>query len=240
MNDSAAGGWLSSLRSRCSPTGWFFIHMGTGALVFALAGWVFGGLAEDVISGDPITVIDAQLATWLHAHLIGPLTEFMLVVSLVHGLVGISVMTTIFAGYLWWRRDHYWLLALILTVPGGMLVNVAAKYAFHRQRPSFADPIVTLTTYSFPSGHTLAAMVFYGTLAAYLMTVVASNGRRMMILSIAGFLIVLVGVSRIYLGAHFMSDVLAALAEGIGWVALCLMATSTLERGKALQRTTSR
>lgn len=238
MNDSAAGGWIASLRHHFSPTGWFFVQIGTGALVFALAAWLFGGIAEDVVTGDPLTVIDARLATWLHVHSIGPLTEVMLFVSLVHGLVGISVMTAIFAGYLWWRRQRYWLLALILAVPGGMLVNVAAKYAFHRQRPSFADPIVILATYSFPSGHTLAAMVFYGMLAAYLMTVVASGGRRTFILLVAGFAVVLVGVSRIYLGAHFLSDVLAAMAEGVGWVALCLVATSTLERRRTMQRAT--
>jgi undecaprenyl-diphosphatase len=157
----------------------------------------------------------------------------MLAVSLMHGIAGICILTGLFALYLLWRRDRYWVLALVLAVPGGMLLNVLMKYAFHRERPRFDDPLVTLSTFSFPSGHTAAATVFYGVLAAYLLVHVRSAGARLAVLGTALFLIVLVAFSRMYLGAHFLSDVLAAVAEGIAWLSLCLMATATLQRRRA-------
>jgi membrane-associated phospholipid phosphatase len=133
-------------------------------------------------------------------------------------------------------RDRYWLLVLALSVPGGMLLNALIKYAFHRQRPSFDDPLVTLTTFSFPSGHTMGATVFYGTLAAYLLTRIASTTMQVLVLAVALLLIALTALSRVYLGAHYLSDVLAAAALGVAWVTLCLIATATLQRRKAARR----
>jgi undecaprenyl-diphosphatase len=100
---------------------------------------------------------------------------------------------------------------------------------FVRQRPHFVDPLLTLTTYSFPSGHTLMATVFYGTLCV----LIASHVRwrwRALAIAVTSFMILLVGVSRIYLGAHYLSDVLAAIAEGLAWLAFSLIAVGELER----------
>ena len=224
---------LDRLRSRFSPAGWFLLQLAGGTVLFVAAAWIFGGIAEDVVEKDPITVLDAELASWLHLRAFAPFTRFMLALSLVHGIVGICVLTGVFASYLLWRRERYWLLALLLAVPGGMLLNVLMKYAFHRERPRFDDPLVTLSTYSFPSGHTLAATVFYGALAAYLLARVPSTAARFLVLGTALLLVMLVAFSRMYLGAHFLSDVLAAFAEGIAWLSLCLMATATLQRRNA-------
>lgn len=225
-----AGSRLERLRSRFSPGGWFLLQLAGGAALFVVAAWVFGGIAEDVVEKDPITVLDAELASWLHLNAFAPFTRFMLALSLVHGIAGICILTGLFALYLLWRHDRYWLLALVLAVPGGMLLNLLMKYAFHRERPRFDDSLVTLSTFSFPSGHTLAATVFYGMLAAYLVVRLPGTGARLAVLGTALLLIVLVAFSRMYLGAHFLSDVLAAVAEGIAWLSLCLMATATLQR----------
>jgi len=230
--------WASTagLRSKLSPTAWFAVQIAGGVLVFVAAGWIFGGIAEDVVDRDPITVLDTQLAIWFHLHAISWLTPLMLDISLMHGITGTSVMTILVALWLLWSRERYWLLAFFLAVPGGMLLNMLVKLAFHRSRPSFDDPLVTLLTYSFPSGHTAAATVFYVTLASYLLMRVRAAGIRVAIVMVAVLMIVLVALSRIYLGAHFLSDVLAAAAEGVGWVALCLMATGTLQRRSVARR----
>lgn len=225
--------WFARFRHRFSPGGWFLLQLGGGVVLFVVAAWVFGGIAEDIVEKDPITVLDAELASWLHLRAFAPFTRFMLTLSLLHGIVGISILTVLFALYLLWRRERWWLLALVLAVPGGMLLNLLMKYAFHRERPRFDDPLVTLSTFSFPSGHTLAATVFYGMLAAYLLVRVPATGARLAVLGTALLLIVLVAFSRMYLGAHFLSDVLAAVAEGIAWLSLVLMATATLQRRTA-------
>lgn len=226
---------LKRIRGRFSPRGWFLLQLGGGALLFIAAAWIFGGIAEDVVEKDPITVLDAEIASWLHLHAQGPFTSLMLAVSLAHGVAAIGALAGIFAIYLFVAGDRYWLLALVLAVPGGLLLNVLMKYAFHRERPHFDDPLVTLTSFSFPSGHTLGATVFYGTLAAYLLTRLRSTGTRLTVVGTALTMIALVALSRIYLGAHFLSDVLAAFAEGVAWLTLCLMATATLQRRAAAQ-----
>ncbi|MGH9930880.1 MAG: phosphatase PAP2 family protein, partial [Pyrinomonadaceae bacterium] len=116
------------------------------------------------------------------------------------------------------------------SVLGGTLLNRLLKYAFHRPRPFLSDPLLTITSYSFPSGHTMAATVLYGVIAAYLLTATPDWRRRALIIFSASFLILLVGFSRMYLGAHYLSDVLGAMAEGLAWLALCLTAVYSVWR----------
>jgi undecaprenyl-diphosphatase len=206
-----------------------------GALVLTASAWLFGGIAEDVVEGDAITLLDAQIATWLHLHAVSPLTRVMLGVSHVHGIVGVSVLTALVGVYLLWRRDRYWFVAFVFTVPVGMIVNSLVKLAFHRARPSFDDPVVTLTTFSFPERTYDGYHRFLRDPRLLSAGADPGTGRQIAIVGAAILMIVLVAMSRIYLGAHFLSDVLAAIALGIAWVALCLMATATLERRRALR-----
>lgn len=224
---------IGTVRRRLLVAGYFGLQVLAGGLVLVGAGWLFGGIAEDVVNGDPLTVLDAHIAAWLHAHAVPSVTQFMLGISAMNGITGISILTVLLALFFVWIRDWYWLLGLALAVPGGMLLNLLTKFAFHRERPSFVDPIVTLSSYSFPSGHALASTVFYGTLAAFLVPRVKTAKQRVAILIAAFLMVVLVGFSRIYLGAHFLSDVLAAFAEGMAWLALCLVAVATLRRHQA-------
>lgn len=108
-----------------------------------------------------------------------------------------------------------------------MLLNVLMKYAFHRARPSFDDPLLVLTTYSFPSGHVAGATLFYGVVAAMLISRTAAWRWRVMVVLAAITMVALVALTRVYLGVHYLSDVLAAFAEGVAWLALCLTGLHT-------------
>jgi len=114
------------------------------------------------------------------------------------------------------------MVALWLSVFGGLLLNKILKLIFHRARPQFRDTVQALTSYSFPSGHTMIATVFYGALAAFVIANSKSWLLRILAIAIALTLIMLVAFSRIYLGAHYLSDVLGAMAEGLAWIALSL------------------
>ena len=221
---------IAFVQARLSPRGYLGLNLTVGALAIIGAAWLFGGVAEDVVSKDPLTLVDVEVAHWFHAHATPIVTQVMLVITHMNGIVGLSVLAAAMAGFLVWKRDWYWLRALLLTVPGGMLLNVITKYAFHRTRPTFQDPILTLATYSFPRGHVAASTMFYGLLAAYL--VMRSTQWRWRVLLVLGafLIIVLVAFSRVYLGVHYLSDVLAAFAEGLAWLALCLTALDTLQR----------
>lgn len=154
--------------ARLSPEGMTGLHLTVGVALMLAAAWLFGGIAEDVVNNESITLLDVRIAQWLHIHASASMTRFMMVVTNVHGMIGGPIMALMLAAYFYFKREHYWLIATIAVVPGGMLLNVLLKYVFHRARPSFDDPLLTLPTYSFPSGHTANAALLYGLIACWL------------------------------------------------------------------------
>lgn len=213
-----------------SPEGTAGLYLTCGVVALVIAAWLFGYIADEVFDGAPITLVDLQLANWFHAHATPGVTQIMLVFTHWNSVAGVAIMAVLLGWVLWQRRLDYWLLALACTVPGGMVVNGLMKLAFARARPSFDHPLVTLATYSFPSGHSSGATLFYGFLACLLVRHIPHGGRRIAIACAAILMVALVGFSRIYLGAHYLTDVLAGITEGVAWLAICITAVSSLRR----------
>jgi membrane-associated phospholipid phosphatase len=218
---------LAFVQARLAPGGYLGLQLTLGALLLVGASWLFGGIAEDVLTGDPLTLVDLQVAQWFHAHATVPVTRAMLVVTHLHDPSSMLAAVLLLALGLAWRRNWYWLIAVGLSVPLGMGLNVLMKYAFQRARPSFDDPLLLLTSYSFPSGHVAGATLFYGVLAALLVARVVDWRWRLLIVLTALFMVLLVALTRVYLGVHYLSDVLAAFAEAVAWLALCLTGLHT-------------
>jgi membrane-associated phospholipid phosphatase len=212
------------------------LHLLAGLALLIAAVAAFQAIAGAALGpGARMAALDIQVAQWLHAHASEPATTMLLAVSYLHSLAGIAFLTLLFAWHLWRRQARYWLLALLLAVPPGMLLNVLLKDNYQRVRPSFDVPLLTLPTYSFPSGHALAATVFYGMLACYLWPRTRGIAQRAALTAATVLMVALVAFSRIYLGVHFLSDVLAAVAEGLGWLAVCVTAVSSLRRHRERQ-----
>lgn len=207
--------------------GW---HLVAGLLVFAMMTLILGEMGENISNGQPLTLADLKLTAWLTTNRSPALTTVLwLATSL--GSTWVASCTAVIAGlYLLWRRQPYWFTAVCLSVFGGMGLNSLLKYTFQRPRPYFDDPILSLTGYSFPSGHTMTATVLYAVLAAYLVAHTKHFAWRLVVVLAASVLIATVGFSRIYLGAHYLSDVLGALAEGLAWLSLCLTTVYTVWR----------
>ena len=204
-----------------------------GWAAFLLAGLLFIAIAWNVATHAPIVKIDAAVAAWLHEHGVPLVTTFMLGVTHANSTVAISIYSVAFGAFLARLREWYWLLTLALAVPGGLLLNVLLKHAYERRRPHFEDPLITLTTYSFPSGHTAGAVVFFGVLAAFLVSRTADRWKRVSIVLAAAAMVALVAFSRMYLGAHYLSDVLAATCSSTAWLVLCLSSGHALVRRQA-------
>ena len=235
MNESLTTRLHRFTAARFSPHEELGLHLTLGVLALLLAMAGFAEIAEAVVDGAPITALDLRLANWLHLHANDSalLRNFLLVVTQLHSTPGVLGLTTL-AG--WWLVRHdarHWMLTLVAAVPGGMLLNVAMKHTFERARPHFDEPILSLTTYSFPSGHTVAATLFYGVLACYLTRRARSWGARAAIVLAACAMVLLVAGSRLYLGAHYLSDVLAGMLEGCAWLAICVTGVATLRRRQA-------
>jgi undecaprenyl-diphosphatase len=206
------------------------LHLIIGLVTFAIMTLILGEIAEDIRNGEPLTLIDAQINTWLHLHRSPWLTTVFLRITSLGSTIPVICITVAAGLYLLWKRQLHWLAAVWLSVFGGMLLNKFLKYVFQRPRPFFDDPILKLTSYSFPSGHTMAATVLYGVLAVLLVTKVKRRPSKVLVALSASLLIALVGFSRMYLGAHYLSDVLGAIAEGLAWMSLCLTAVHSIWR----------
>jgi membrane-associated phospholipid phosphatase len=198
------------------------LHLIAGLLVFVVMTLTLGEIAEDVRDGEPLTLTDVHFSNWLHTHGSAPLTKVMWIITTLHASVVVCTVAVLVGLYLWRRRQRYWVVALWLSVFGGLLLNRILKLVFHRARPHFRDAVQSLTSYSFPSGHTMIATVFYGALAAFVIANSKSWPLRIFSVAVALTLVMLVAFSRIYLGAHYLSDVLGAMAEGFAWIALSL------------------
>ncbi len=207
------------------------LHIALGALLLIAAAWLFGAIAEDVVTGDRITQVDVALAQWLHAHASAGLTRWMLLVTDLHSTVAVSVYSAVAGIYFLLTHRRRWLAALAVCMAGGLALNVAMKLAFHRARPVFDQPLLTLTSYSFPSGHVLGGTILYGLIVVWVFARTPKPGWRLLAIGLAAVAIALVAFTRLYLGVHYLTDVGAAFLEGIAWLTLSLGALA--ERWRA-------
>ena len=198
---------------------------GTALLVplLVVAAVVFGVIARDVVQGGPLSRLDLQIARWLHTHSSATLTTAMFIVTQLHSTFAIAGFATIAAGLAAWNRRWPRVATIAVIVGGGLLLNVMLKHAFHRARPAFDDPILTLDSFSFPSGHVAGSTVFYALGVCWVFTQTAQLQWRLLAVLGAALMVALVAFSRMALGVHYLSDVVAAFAEGVFWVTLCLL-----------------
>jgi membrane protein DedA with SNARE-associated domain/membrane-associated phospholipid phosphatase len=222
---------LAFLQARLSPTGYLGLQLTIGIACIIAGAWLFGGITEDILHGDPLVQVDLAISQFLHAHSEPPFTVAMVIVSLA-GSELILIASLALGVYFAWRRRWREFTLLVIGVGGGELLNLALKAFFARQRPTFTDPILTLTTYSFPSGHAMASMIFYS-LLVYLIVKQAVSWRLRVLAVITGtVLILIIGFSRMYLGLHYLSDVLGGYAAGLVWLAFTIIGVETFHRSR--------
>ena len=209
----------------------FGLPLALGASVLLAAAWLFGEIAEDVVNHDlPLGTIDANVAAWLHAHATSAGAAVMSVISDFGAPLTDIAIASLVALILLWRHARYWLLALVLAVAGGALLNIIIKHLIHRQRPIFEDPILTLTSYSFPSGHAMGSTLLYGMLAAIVIGHTRDWRLHALATVCASSVVAMICFSRIYLGVHYLSDVIAGFLAGVVWLGACLVAVAALYR----------
>jgi undecaprenyl-diphosphatase len=192
-----------------------------GLLVLTGCGWIFGAIAEDVAEGD--THVDTRFADWLHEHASSGWTEFFEAVTRFGNVPVLFSITLLAALVLARKRQTNELQLLLLAVIGAQVLTIGLKLGFARERPFFPDPLATETTYSFPSGHACVSLAVYGTLGFIAARHLPRARARIAVLAAAASLVLLIGFSRLYLGVHFLTDVVAGFSLGLAWVSLCAM-----------------
>jgi membrane-associated phospholipid phosphatase len=221
------------IEARFTPGGELGLHLTAGVLLMVLATALFGMLAGAVMGQTGIALLDLRVSQWFNAHAAEPLAGAVALFSQIHSVASVALLSALLGWYFWRRRERYWLLALVFAIPGGMLLNVLLKYVYQRSRPVFDAPMVDLASYSFPSGHAAASTALYGFLACYVVMTARRHGTRVLAVLLAVLMVALVATSRVYLGAHYLSDVLAGIVESCGWLALCITGCSTWRRRRA-------
>jgi membrane protein DedA with SNARE-associated domain/membrane-associated phospholipid phosphatase len=193
----------------------------TWLLVLTAGGWLFLGVLEDVVSADPLVFAGKSLHQVLQ-HFRTPVGDRVMIAVTELGDPGVAlaVIAAVLAWLLWrraWRDAKYWLAAVVF----GELVVATIKAALHVPRPDgFA---AAATSYSFPSGHASMSTVIYGFLAVLIAPALLA-GWRWLPYAAAALLIGAIAFSRLYLGAHWLADVLAGVGLGSAWVAVLAIA----------------
>ncbi|MBS9403239.1 phosphatase PAP2 family protein [Halomonas sp. TRM85114] len=198
--------------------------------------WGFVELAEEVSEGDTQSLDETLLLSLRnpadHTDPLGPgwVEELGRDFTALGG-VGVLVLVSLGSlGYLLLARRYRAALFASVAVPGGILLSTLMKVGFDRPRPDLVPHDSLVYTASFPSGHAMMSAVTYLTLAALLTRVHPELRLKAYILVVAILLTLLVGISRVYLGVHWPTDVLAGWTAGAAWAALCWLAMRWMQR----------
>jgi undecaprenyl-diphosphatase len=205
-------------------------------LIAAGALWVFVEIAGEVVEGETAAV-DERLLLMLRAPSdssdpLGPAWVEELARD-VTGLGGVGVLTFLTlasAGFLVLQRRSHLGVYLLVSVAGGTLVSTLLKLAFDRPRPDLVPHGSFVYTSSFPSGHSMLSAVTFLTLGALLASAQTNFKIRMYLIALSIVLTIFVGISRVYLGVHWPTDVLAGWTAGAAWTLLCWALAERLRR----------
>jgi undecaprenyl-diphosphatase len=144
------------------------------------------------------------------------------------------IVTAAVAGYLVIRRMFGLLAVLLAANLGGLANTLLLKYIYERPRPEIVPYLSHVYTTSFPSGHSMLAAVVYLTLGTLLARLVSQYRHKIYIVGVAMVITILVGISRVYMGVHYPSDVLAGWAAGLSWAVLVWLAAYWLQKKKGV------
>jgi undecaprenyl-diphosphatase len=231
---------LRWLLRRLTPGQYLGLHLTVGLLAAAGCLWLFGGLVEDLLTGDPIVRFDRVVDDYLHAHATPHLTTFFLMVTALGSIEAIVLLGAVVAAVLAWGRRWVFFGSWLAAVAGSAVLNQLLKGLFARPRPHFAHPLLVETSYSFPSGHAMESFVVYGMLAYFAVLVLRSWEARVGVVFGGALLVVLIGFSRMYLGVHYFSDVIAGYAAGGVWLSALVTGVETIRRSKNETKPTGR
>jgi len=178
-------------------------------------------MIEDVLDGELITKIDA----WIHSHTIylwNPGWEkIMVFITNIASVWSLFILSAILFLTLLYKKKWYYSLLFLLSMIGGLLFEFLIKLIIHRPRPE--DALVTVSGYSFPSGHATMSLLFFSVLLYAFKDDIKNKILRNVFITSNIIAFLLIGFSRIYLNVHWLSDVLAGFSLGLFWLTLLIL-----------------
>jgi undecaprenyl-diphosphatase len=160
--------------------------------------------------------LDAAVALWVALHRTSAITAILRLFTYIGGPIGMVILGVIVVGLLWWRRGRRPALTVAAALIGSSVLNEVLKAIFHRARPT-GEWLTQASGHSFPSGHSMTSMSFFLVLAVVLSSEGAARRARPLIVAVGILISLVIGWSRVYLGVHYASDVLAGYIFGAVW-----------------------
>lgn len=207
-----------------------------GFAASAVTGWVFAQLAEELREASPeLLEFDQRIhgaAVNLHTQ---AGTDFFTFFTVVGTPVGLAILCVIASALLAIEKRFRWVAYLAVTTGVGALLNISLKAFFARERPDLSVALRHASGYSFPSGHAMGAAVVFGALAYVGIRRFTTWRARSATLAIAVTCIIAIALSRIYLGVHWVTDIVAGISAGTLWVVTATLAYETFRRVRLLR-----
>ena len=209
-----------------------FVLLAAGAGLAVLSGDLFVSLAEDLQDeSQEMQRLDSEIHAWARETRTEGATFFFTALTIIGNPAGLMIIAGSIAIALFLKHRWQWATYLLATGITGGLLNLQLKAYFARARPELAEALREAHGYSFPSGHAMGSTVVFGALAYLAFRVVVDDWRRRAALaSLCISMIVAISASRIYLGVHWISDVVAGIAAGTIWVITMTVAYETFRR----------
>ncbi|MEO7962784.1 MAG: bifunctional DedA family/phosphatase PAP2 family protein [Gemmatimonadaceae bacterium] len=224
--------------ARFTPGEYLGLHLTVGLLVSLAALWTFGAVTEDVLNHDPLTAFDTSLLTAIRAHATLAGDRIFVFVSLAGSPIAMAVLAIVGAAWLIVKRRWLFLAGWGAAFVGAMVLTEALKRVVQRPRPAGAAAFLHGESFSFPSGHALGSLVGFGMLAYLLIAESRQtlSPRRLTIIVCTVLVIVAIGLSRLYLGVHYFSDVVGGYAAGTLWLSACVSGLGVVRGRQTIAR----
>jgi undecaprenyl-diphosphatase len=205
------------------------IFLVAGFIVAAVGSLLFSELAEHVMAGST-QAFDEAVLRWISTHHTRALDSAMLEITALGTSTVVMMMVLVSGLFLTLTRHKYSALLLIVATAGGMFLDTILKLQFGRPRPHVFVWGTHATMSSFPSGHAMSATIVYSTVAYLAARLQKRLWARWLTLLAAAIIILLISLSRLYLGVHYPSDVLAGAIIGLAWAAFCMATLEAIQR----------
>jgi membrane protein DedA with SNARE-associated domain/membrane-associated phospholipid phosphatase len=229
-------GTVAFVRERVSPEGYLGAHLTAGLILSALFIWIFGGITEDVLTGDPLVAVDHWVSERVHYFRSPLTTAFLTAFTALGGSRVLTLGGLIVAIYLIFKKRFDDLIIYVTAMIGGSFLVFILKTAIHRVRPRTGITLFQIGGWSFPSGHAMMSIIFYGMLAYLFIRKMQSWKLKVLAVAAAGFMVFMIGLSRIYLNVHYLSDVLAGYAGGLFWLTVSITGIEVYKKFTATRK----
>jgi undecaprenyl-diphosphatase len=205
------------------------IFLLAGLIVAAIGTWIFVELAEHVQTGAS-QAFDNAVLRWLGAHHTTMWDNIMVEITALGTGTVVMMIVAVAALFLVLTRHKYSAMLLLISTFGGLVLNLVLKLGFNRPRPTIFVPEVHAVSSSFPSGHAMSAAIVYGTVAYLAARLHKRAWARALVMFAALVVIVAICISRLYLGVHYPSDVVAGVVIGLAWAGFCMATLEAIQK----------